>query len=211
MDKPGEIKGAGGLKRIDRRRFLSSALVSSTAMSMLSAPMVLAQGRPRAVVVGGGAGGATVARYIAKDSGGSVDVTLVEPTRTYYSCFFSNLYIGGFRDFPSLGHTYGSLAADYGINVVHDWAIAVDRGANSIGLAGGGTLGYDRLVLSPGIDFRPESVAGWNLSQQHRMPHAYKAGVANPTSQGPDRRDARRWCLLHGCATQPVPVPPGSI
>ena len=176
MHKPGEVKNPGGLDRLNRRRFLSSALASSTAISMMSAPAVLAQGRPRAVVVGGGAGGATVARYIAKESEGSIDVTLVEPTRTYYSCFFSNLYIGGFRDFSSIGHTYGSLAAAFGINVIHDWAIAVDRDAKSVSLAGGGTLEYDRLVVSPGIDFRPGSVAGWDLSQQNRMPHAYKAG-----------------------------------
>ena len=176
MHKPGQVKNPSGPGRLNRRRFLSSTLATSTAISMLSAPAVLAQGRPRAVVVGGGAGGATVARYIAKESEGSIDVTLVEPTRTYHSCFFSNLYIGGFRDFSSIGHTYGSLAAAFGINIVHDWAIAVDRDAKNVSLAGGGALEYDRLVLSPGIDFRPGSVAGWDLSQQNRMPHAYKAG-----------------------------------
>ena len=107
---------------------------------MLSAPAVLGKAHPRAVVVGGGAGGATAARYIAKDSKGAVDVTLVEPTRNYYSCFFSNLYIGGFRDFGSIGHSYGGLAANHGINVVHDWAVSVDRDKRSVGLAGGGSL-----------------------------------------------------------------------
>ncbi len=162
-----------GSSRLSRRRFLASAVAASTA---LSAPAVVAQGRPRVVVVGGGAGGATAARYIAKDSKGAVDVTLVEPTRAYYSCFFSNLYIGGFRDFASIGHSYGALAANHGINVVHDWAVSIDREKRSVGLAGGASLAYDRLVLSPGIDFRPESVPGWDVSQQNRMPHAYKAG-----------------------------------
>ena len=160
----------GGLSR---RHFLASAAVATTA---LSAPTVLAQGRPRVVVVGGGAGGATAARYIAKDSKGAVDVTLVEPSRAYYSCFFSNLYLGGFRDFASIGHSYGALAASHGINVVHDWAVSIDRDTRRVGLAGGSSLAYDRLVLSPGIDFRPGSVPGWDLSQQNRMPHAYKAG-----------------------------------
>ena len=160
----------GGLSR---RHFLASAAVATTA---LSAPTVLAQGRPRVVVVGGGAGGATAARYIAKDSKGAVDVTLVEPSRAYYSCFFSNLYLGGFRDFASIGHSYGALAASHGINVVHDWAVSIDRDTRRVGLAGGSGLAYDRLVLSPGIDFRPDSVPGWDLSQQNRMPHAYKAG-----------------------------------
>ena len=120
--------------------------------------------------------GATAARYIAKDSKGAVDVTLVEPSRAYYTCFFSNLYIGGFREWASIGHSYGALAANHGINVVHDWAVSIDRDARSVGLAGGGSLAYDRLVLSPGIDFRDGSVPGWDLSQQNRKPHAYKAG-----------------------------------
>jgi NADPH-dependent 2,4-dienoyl-CoA reductase/sulfur reductase-like enzyme len=135
-----------------------------------------AQGRPRVVVVGGGAGGATAARYIARDSEGAIDVTLVEPTRAYYTCFFSNLYIGGFREFDSLGHSYGTLASDYGVNVVHDWATGVDRDARTVSLAGGGSVPYDRLVLSPGIDFVEDSVPGWSLAAQNAMPHAYKAG-----------------------------------
>ena len=161
--------------KINRRNFIGTAAAASAT---LSAPMVMgaAHGRPKVVVIGGGAGGATVARYLAKDSKGGVDVTLIEPTRTYYTCFFSNLYIGGFREFSSIGHTYGKLAADYGINVVHDWAIGVDRDAKTVTLAGGGTLPYDRLVLSPGIDFKDGAVPGWDVSAQQKMPHAYKAG-----------------------------------
>ena len=147
------------------------------AAAMLSSPMVLASGHGgRVVVVGGGAGGATAARYIAKDSNGEIDVTLVEPTRQYYTCFFSNLYIGGFRDISSIGHSYGALASEYGINVVHDWAIGVDRDAKSVTLAGGAIVPYDRLILSPGIDFIDGSVEGWDISKQNKMPHAYKAG-----------------------------------
>ncbi|MCP4821468.1 MAG: FAD-dependent oxidoreductase, partial [Shimia sp.] len=76
---------------LNRRTFLGAA----AAAASLSAPMVRAMGKPRVVVVGGGAGGATAARYIAKDSKGAIDVTLIEPTRMYYTCFFSNLYLGG--------------------------------------------------------------------------------------------------------------------
>ncbi len=157
----------------NRRTFLGSAAATA---GLLAAPMVRAQGKPRVVVVGGGAGGATAARYIAKDSQGAIDVTLVEPTRTYYTCFFSNLYLGGFRDMQSLGHSYGTLAAEYGINVVHDWAVGVDRGAKTVTLAGGSSLPYDRLILSPGIDFVDGAVEGWDLSSQNAMPHAYKGG-----------------------------------
>ncbi|MGB1063532.1 MAG: FCSD flavin-binding domain-containing protein [Paracoccaceae bacterium] len=159
--------------KLDRRNFIGSSAAIAAA---LSAPTVMASGKPRVVVVGGGAGGATAARYIAKDSKGAIDVTLVEPTRSYYTCFFSNLYIGGFRTLDSIGHSYGNLATEYGINVVHDWAVGIDRGAKTVTLAGGSTLNYDRLILSPGIDFIDGSVEGWTINAQNKMPHAYKAG-----------------------------------
>lgn len=157
---------------LNRRQFIGT---TAAAAAVLSAPMVKAQGTPRVVVVGGGAGGATAARYIAKDSKGAVDVTLIEPTRKYYTCFFSNLYLGGFKEIEDIGHTYGGLAAG-GVNVVHDWAIGVDRDARTVALAGGGSVPYDKLILSPGIDFVEGAVEGWGLSAQNAMPHAYKAG-----------------------------------
>ncbi|WP_298959646.1 NAD(P)/FAD-dependent oxidoreductase [uncultured Roseibium sp.] len=157
---------------LNRRQFIgTTAAVAAT----LSAPIVKAQGKPRVVVVGGGAGGATAARYLAKDSKGAIDVTLIEPTRKYYTCFFSNLYLGGFKEIEDIGHTYGGLAAG-GVNVVHDWAVGVDRDAKTVSLAGGGTVPYDKLILSPGIDFVEGAVEGWGLSAQNAMPHAYKAG-----------------------------------
>ncbi|CUH77807.1 NAD(P)/FAD-dependent oxidoreductase [Tropicibacter naphthalenivorans] len=159
--------------KFNRRAFIGTA---AAAASMV-APMVRAQGKPRVVVIGGGAGGATAARYIAKDSKGEIDVTLIEPTRTYYTCFFSNLYIGGFRDLQSIAHTYATLASEYGINVVHDYATGVDRDAKTVALAGGGRVSYDRLIISPGIDFIDGAVPGWDVSAQDVMPHAYKAGT----------------------------------
>lgn len=158
---------------LNRRRFLGAGAGVAAA---LSAPAVLGAGRPRVVVIGGGAGGATAARYLAKDSKGAIDVTLVEPTRTYFTCFFSNLYLGGFRTLDSIAHTYGTLAAQFGVNVVHDWAVGIDRDARTVSLAGGGMLAYDRLILSPGIDFVDGAVPGWDVTAQNRMPHAYKAG-----------------------------------
>ncbi|SFM44276.1 NAD(P)/FAD-dependent oxidoreductase [Shimia aestuarii] len=160
---------------LNRRKFIGTGVAAATA---LTAPMVMgaSHGKPRVVVIGGGAGGATAARYIAKGSKGEIDVTLVEPTRSYYTCFFSNLYIGGFRELSSIAHSYGTLASQYGINVVHDWAIGIDRDAKMVSLAGGGKLPYDRLVLSPGIDFVDGAVQGWDVTKQNKMPHAYKAG-----------------------------------
>ena len=166
---------------LNRRRFLGTTVAAAAA---LSAPMVRAQGKPRVVVVGGGAGGATAARYIAKDSEGAIDVTLIEPTRTYYTCFFSNLYLGGFKEIGDIGHTYGGLAAG-GVNVVHDWAIGVDRDAKTVSLAGGASVPYDKLILSPGIQGR----------------------VAVRIAEGTAYGHARRRHLCNGRSAQPIPVP----
>ncbi|WP_095588974.1 NAD(P)/FAD-dependent oxidoreductase [Actibacterium ureilyticum] len=159
--------------KLNRRRFIGTASAAT-----LAAPTVwgAGHGMPKVVVIGGGAGGATAARYLAKDSDGAIDVSLVEPSRSYYTCFFSNLYIGGFREIGSIAHSYGTLAADYGVNVVHDWAVGIDRDAKTVTLAGGAVLPYDRLILSPGIDFVDGAVPGWDISAQNKMPHAYKAG-----------------------------------
>jgi NADPH-dependent 2,4-dienoyl-CoA reductase/sulfur reductase-like enzyme len=166
-----EVKALEKEMKLTRRTFIG------TAAATVAAPMVNADGhtKPRVVVIGGGPGGATAARYIAKDSDGQISVTLVEPTRKFYTCFFSNLYIGGFKEIEDIGHTYGNLAAA-GVNVVHDWAVGVDRESKSVSLAGGDALGYDKLILAPGIDYVEGSVAGWDLSSQNKMPHAYKAG-----------------------------------
>ncbi|MEL7346656.1 MAG: NAD(P)/FAD-dependent oxidoreductase [Pseudomonadota bacterium] len=156
----------------NRRIFLGATAATAAA---LSAPAVVGKARPRAVVIGGGAGGGTAARYIAKDSKGGVDVTLIEPSRSYYTCFFSNLYIGGFRSLESIAHSYGTMAAT-GVNVVHDLAIGVDRDTKTVALAGGGELDYDRLIVAPGIDFIEGSLPGWSMDAQNVMPHAWKGG-----------------------------------
>lgn len=159
--------------KLSRRAFGAGALALT---GTVLAPQVISAGRPKVVVIGGGAGGGTVARYVAQASKGEIDVTLIEPTRTYYTCFFSNLYLGGFQDFASIGHTYGTLASEYGINVVHDWATGVDRGKKMVQLASGGAVPYDRLVVSPGIDFKYETVPGYGIESAGKMPHAWKAG-----------------------------------
>ena len=157
---------------LNRRLFLGSMAAGS---AILAAPMVLGQTKPRVVVIGGGAGGATVARYLAKDAQGALDVTLIEANPIYTTCFFSNLYLGGFYDFEKLQHRYDKIAAG-GVTVITDMATGVDRAAKTVTLAGGKTVPYDRLVLSPGIDFKDGSVAGWTAADAEVMPHAYKAG-----------------------------------
>ena len=194
--------------KLNRRLFLGTAAATSAA---LSAPAVLggSHGRPKVVVIGGGAGGATAARYIAKDSNGEIDVTLVEATRTYYTCFFSNLYLGGFRDLNSIAHSYGTLASEYGINVVHEWAVGVDRDAKTVTLGSGTVLPYDKLILSPGIDFVDGAVPGWDTSKQNMMPHAYKAGSQTELlkSQIMAMPEGGTYCMV--APPNPFRCPPG--
>jgi NADPH-dependent 2,4-dienoyl-CoA reductase/sulfur reductase-like enzyme len=160
---------------LSRRQF---GLLAGAGAASLALPTYLrAQGKPRVVVVGGGAGGATVAKYVAKESAGAIDVTLVEDSDTFTTCFFSNLYLGGFRDLPSITHSYDQLQSAYGINKVTGMATAVDRAAKTVTVADGSTIAYDRLVLSPGIDLIFDSVPGYSEEAAQIAPHAWQAGA----------------------------------
>ncbi|MCR8726197.1 NAD(P)/FAD-dependent oxidoreductase [Frigidibacter sp. ROC022] len=187
-----------------RRRFLGSAAALGAA---LAAPS-LAQGTPRVVVVGGGAGGATAALHLARQAAGALDVTLVEPNPIYTTCFFSNHYIGGLRSLDSLQHGYGGLAAA-GVTLVPDRAIGVDRLARTVTLAGGAVLPYDRLVLSPGIDFVPDSVPGWSPAMAEIMPNGYRAGpeITLLKAQIESMREGGTFCIV--TPPDPYRCPPG--
>ena len=158
----------------NRRRFLQGA-ASLAAASGLAAPAI-AQAKPKLVVVGGGPGGATVAKYVAKDSAGAIEVTLVEPAKQFTTCFHSNLYLGGFRSFQSITHSYAALAKNYGVKHAQQAAAAIERDKKTVRLANGTSLAYDRLLIAPGIDLKFDSVPGYSEAASERMPHAWKAG-----------------------------------
>jgi sulfide dehydrogenase [flavocytochrome c] flavoprotein subunit len=159
------------------RRHFNALFAGTAATGMLAMPNIARAAKPKVVVVGGGAGGATAARYLAKDSKGAIDVTLVEASKRYYTCFFSNLYLGGYRDYDSIGHGYEGLANGHGVNMVHEWASSVDTAGKKLMLANGASLSYDRLILSPGIDIKYDSVDGYSAEAQSKMPHAWKSGT----------------------------------
>ena len=162
---------------LDRRALLcgTGAFAGAAALGGFPRP-ALAQGKPKVVVIGGGPGGATAAKYIAKDAGGAIDVTLVEPAREFTTCFFSNLYLGGVRDWASITHRYDALASQYGLKLVHQAAATIDREKRTVRLADGSELPYDRLVVAPGIDLKFDSVPGYSEAAAEVMPHAWKAG-----------------------------------
>jgi sulfide dehydrogenase [flavocytochrome c] flavoprotein subunit len=159
----------------NRREFLArvGALAAAGSVSM----PVVAQAKPKLVVVGGGPGGATIAKYVARDSNGAIEVTLVEPLRQFTTCFHSNLYLGGFRSWDSITHSYDALASKYGVKLVHQAGQAIDRGKKTVRLADGSQLSYDRLVMAPGIDLTFDSVPGYSEAASETMPHAWKPGA----------------------------------
>ncbi len=159
---------------ITRRNF--SILLGAGASSLAMPGYLRAQGKPRVVLIGGGAGGATAARYIAKDSEGAIDVTLIDDSEMFTTCFFSNLYLGGYRSFESITHSYDTLESDYGITKVTGYAQAIDRVAKTVTMADGTSVSYDRLVVSPGIDLIYDSVPGYSEEAEQIAPHAWKAG-----------------------------------
>ena len=164
----------GTMTKLSRRQFSGGLLAGSTALAM---PSLAFGATPRVVVIGGGAGGATAARYIAKDSKGAIDVTLIEASKRYYTCFYSNLYLGGFRNYGSIGHNYYGLATNRGVNVVHEWATSVDAANKVVNLGHGSQVAYDKLVLSPGISLKYDSIPGYSPEVQSRMPHAWTSGT----------------------------------
>ncbi|MGL3111138.1 FCSD flavin-binding domain-containing protein [Bradyrhizobium sp. BR 1432] len=153
----------------------NAVLGITAAATSLAAPSILrAQSAGRIVVVGGGFGGAACARAL-KRADAKLQMTLIEPNKTFISCPLSNEVIAGLRDMEAQQFGYDKLAAE-GISVVAQAATTIDTQKRSVTAADGEAFGYDRLVLSPGIDFHVEALPGYDDAASEKMPHAWKAG-----------------------------------
>jgi NADPH-dependent 2,4-dienoyl-CoA reductase/sulfur reductase-like enzyme len=162
------------MQRLTRRSF-GRGLGALAAAAPAAVPrFAIAQAQPRVVIVGGGAGGATVASYL-KRAAPNIHVTLIERNAQFTTCFFSNLYLGGFRSLESLTHSYIELKSR-GINVVTDVVVDVDTARTTVTLISGVRIPYDRLVLSPGIDIRFDTIDGYTRDAAQTMPHAWRGG-----------------------------------
>ncbi len=160
--------------KLTRRNFGKGLGALATA---IAAPSLLrAQSKGRLVVIGGGAAGATLAKYAARDSKGALEVTLVQENPLYTTCFYSNLYLGGMRSFDSITHGYTKLSQAYGVKLVFDRAVGVDTAAKTVALRDGGKLAYDALAVAPGIDVIYDSIEGYSEAASLVMPHSWKAG-----------------------------------
>ena len=159
--------------RTSRRDFLKTAVAGASA-AVLPLPAIAQGAGGRVVVVGGGFGGATCARFIRRIDP-RIAVTLVEASPTFTACPFSNLVIVGLRDLKAQEFGYDKLAADQ-VTVRISPATAIDAQGRNVTLGNGASLPYDRLVLSPGIDIRWDGLPGYTEAAAERMPHAWKAG-----------------------------------
>jgi sulfide dehydrogenase [flavocytochrome c] flavoprotein subunit len=155
------------------RRNVVRGIAASATASLLPRTS-FAQAAARIAVIGGGFGGASCARALRKLDP-KLQVTLIEPSRTFTACPFSNEVIAGLRELPAQQFTYDSIAAE-GVRVIVQAAVRIDPQARSIALADGGSVGYDRLVLAPGIDLRFDALPGYDEDAALKMPHAWKAG-----------------------------------
>ncbi|MCW5718923.1 MAG: FAD-dependent oxidoreductase [Bauldia sp.] len=150
-------------------------LLAATGAAAIAMPNVARGATGNVVVIGGGFGGATAAKYLKLRSP-ELSVTLIEPAEVFYTCPFSNLYLGGLWEFEAIGQRYDVLASEFGVEVVRDRADDVDVVARTVRLAGGASLAYDALVMSPGIDIRWDGLEGYGESAAGTAPHAWKAG-----------------------------------
>jgi sulfide dehydrogenase [flavocytochrome c] flavoprotein subunit len=155
------------------RRDVARGIAAVAALSAVPCPS-LAQSTARVVVIGGGFGGASCARAL-RQLDPKLQVTLIEPSRVFTACPFSNEVIGGLRELEQQQFTYDKITAG-GVTVVAQAAAKVDPGTRNIVLADGSSLSYDRLVLAPGIDMRFDALPGYDEAASAKMPHAWKAG-----------------------------------
>jgi sulfide dehydrogenase [flavocytochrome c] flavoprotein chain len=163
-------------KNFSRRDLIKLGVAGAAVTSLAGCATTDSKPLGRVVVVGGGYGGATAAKYVRMWSEGRIDVTLVEPSENFISCPISNMVIGGSRKIAEITVPYSGLSK-YGVKVARDTVTAVDADKRTVRLASGETLEYDRLVLSPGIEFMFENVRGMSAAATEQIPHAWRAGA----------------------------------
>ena len=160
-----------------RREFLHLAPAAVAAFVRPAQALAATAARARVVVVGGGYGGATAAKYVRLWSGGAIEVILIESAPAFVSCPLSNLVIAGSKSIDAVTVSYDALAKRHGVRVLRDTATAVDASRREVRLASGSSVPYDRLILSPGVDFLWSDLPSLaSDAARERVPHAWKAG-----------------------------------
>ena len=154
---------------ISRRSF---GKLAAAGFATFAAPSLLhAKTSGRLVIIGGGFGGASAARF-AQINFPHIDVTVIEPQKSFVTCPYGNLLLGGTRSLSDITHQYGALKKR-GVNFIHDWADAIEPDKKLVKLRGGKTVAYDKLIVSPGIGIRWGALPGYDQNAAQIFPHAW--------------------------------------
>jgi len=194
---------------MERRRFLQAGAIAS-AGAITGCATVAMPAKPHVVVIGGGYGGATAAKHVRMWSGGDIDVTLIEPNATFISCPLSNLVLGGSKSISDLTLSYAGLAREHGVRILRDSAVGINSAKRAVILSGGSMVLYDRLIVSPGIEFLWNELPGMMSSMaQDKVLHAWKAGAQTIALRA--QLDAMRDGGTYALTIPPAPYrcPPG--
>ena len=166
-----------------KRRYLLQAGLAiggaqALALQSLWAAAASLPAKTQVIVIGGGYGGATAAKYVRMFSNYKINVVLIEPNTSFISCPMSNLVIGGSKNLTELTTSYDALSSKHGVTVVKDKVSAIDPQKKTVALQNGGTIGYDKLVLSPGVDMMFDSIEGLQAANTSgHILQAWKAGA----------------------------------
>lgn len=193
--------------KLTRRGF--ATLAGASALTLAAPGLLRAQGAGRLLVIGGGFGGASAARF-AKINYPDVSVTLVEPQTSFVTCPYGNLVLGGKRTLPQITHSYAGLRAR-GVDVIHDRASEIDAEGHRVTLASGQVLAYDKLILSPGIGLRWNAIEGYDEAAAEVFPHAWTGGDGSQITNLRARLEAMPQGGVVGLAIpgNPFRCPPG--
>lgn len=157
------------MTNISRRTF---GKLAAASLATLAAPSLLhAKGSARLVIIGGGFGGASSARF-ARIAFPHIDVTVIEPQRSFVTCPYGNLLLAGSKTLSDITHDYGALKRR-GVNFIHDWAEAIEPDKKQVRLRSGKTVSYDKLIVSPGIGIKWGALPGYDQDAAKILPHAW--------------------------------------
>ncbi len=169
------------IEQLQRRSLLKASgalLGASGTLGLVSGCATSGGSGPKVVVIGGGYGGATAAKYLRMWSDQRINVTLIEPNAAFVSCPISNLVLGGSKTMADITVPYDNLGRRHGVKVVRDMVTSIDADKRTVKLASGSELPYDRLIVSPGVDMMWETLPGMNRpGAQDNILHAWKAGA----------------------------------
>ncbi len=164
--------------KITRRGFVKGA-GAAAAVGMVGVPFLALGASKKVVVVGGGTGGATAAKYL-RMADPTIEVTLIEANKDYYTCYMSNEVLSGDRTIDSIKFGYTGLGK-HGVKVVHDVVTEIDAKAKIVKTKGGQSFNYDRCIVAPGIDLKWDAIEGYDAKVAETIPHAWKAGSQTVT------------------------------